>query len=195
LGFLMAFEIWLVRHGETAWSLSGAHTGRTDIPLLPVGRSMAKAIGRRLAGRRFPLVLSSPLSRASETCRLAGYGEQMELDPDLREWDYGDYEGRTTTDIRRENANWSLWTDGAPNGETIGQVAGRAQRVIDRIVRAPADALLFSHGHLLRILTAVWLGLDPQAARLFALGTASISTLGFERENRVIRRWNLSASE
>ena len=119
----------------------------------------------------------------------------MELDPDLREWDYGDYEGRTTADIRRENANWSLWTDGAPNGETIGQVAGRAQRVIDRIVRAPADALLFSHGHLLRILTAVWLGLDPQAARLFALGTAAISTLGFERENRVIRRWNLSASE
>jgi len=140
-------------------------------------------------------VLTSPLERARETCRLAGFGTLAHVDPDLREWDYGDYEGRTTPEIRRENPQWNLWVDGVPRGETLEQVADRAQAVISRVEDVPGDVALFSHGHLLRILAAVWLGLDPQAARLFALGTASVSKLGYERETRVIRSWNLSVSE
>lgn len=194
LAFRMPGDIWLIRHGETEWSLSGAHTGRTDIPLTEAGEAQAEAIGRRLAHHRFELVLTSPLSRARATCRLAGYDDTAQVDTDLREWDYGDYEGRKTAEIRQERPDWSLWRDGVPNGETIDQVAGRARRVIDRVSRLEGDVALFSHGHLLRILAAVWLGLDPRAARLFALGTASISTLGYERENRVITHWNLSAS-
>jgi broad specificity phosphatase PhoE len=191
----MPSEIWLIRHGETEWSRSGAHTGRTDIPLNEAGRAQAQAIGRYLRGRRFDLVLTSPLSRGLETCRLAGYGEVAQVDPDLREWDYGDYEGLMTADIRRERPNWSLWRDGVPNGETVGQVAARARRVIERVAHTEGDVALFAHGHLLRILAAVWLDLEPAAGRLFALDTASVSTLGYERETRVITRWNLSVSE
>lgn len=191
----MPGEIWLIRHGETEWSLSGAHTGRTDIPLTANGRRVAEAVGLRLAGHRFAMVLTSPLERARETCRLAGFGALAQVDPDLREWDYGEYEGRTTQEIRRENPQWNLWVDGVPRGETLEQVADRAQAVISRVEDVQGDVALFSHGHLLRILTAVWLGLDPQAARLFALGTASVSKLGYERETRVIRSWNLSVSE
>jgi broad specificity phosphatase PhoE len=190
----MPGEIWLIRHGETEWSRSGAHTGRTDIPLTEAGRARAKAIGGYLAGRRFALVLTSPLERARETCRLAGYGGVAQVDPDLREWDYGDYEGRTTAEIRELNPAWAIWKDGVRNGETVAQVGARAARVIERAERAGGDVALFAHGHLLRILTAVWLELDPVAGKLFALDTASISTLGYERENRVITRWNLSAS-
>jgi probable phosphoglycerate mutase len=188
-------ELWLVRHGETEWSLSGAHTGRTDIPLTAAGRSKAAAVGRYLAGRHFELVLVSPLQRASETCRLAGYGNAL-VDPDLCEWDYGDYEGRTTQQIQAGRPGWSLWTDGVPNGETVTQVGGRAERVIARALAVPGerDVALFAHGHILRILTARWLGLPPADGRLFALGTAAISTLGYERETPVITRWNLSAS-
>jgi broad specificity phosphatase PhoE len=185
-------EIWLVRHGETEWSLSGAHTGRTDIPLTAEGRRKAGELGRRLAGRKFVLVLSSPMQRALETCRLAGFGDSAKVDPNLCEWDYGDYEGRTTEQIRRERPDWSLWRDGVPGGETIGQVASRAEAVIARVTQSDGDALLFAHGHILRFLTAGWLGLDPTAARLFALGTASISRLGHEHETRVIRVWNLT---
>jgi len=187
-------ELWLVRHGETEWSRSGAHTGRTDLPLTETGKERARAIGRRLAGREFALVLTSPLERARETCRLAGFGERAQADGNLREWDYGDYEGRTTAEIQAARPEWRLWRDGVPNGESIGQVAARAEAVIGR---APAggDTLLFSHGHLLRILAACWLGLAPDAGRLLALGTASLSTLGYERETRVITRWNLSAWE
>ncbi len=195
LALPMPGEIWLIRHGETEWSLSGAHTGRTDIPLTENGRRVAEEVGLRLAGRRFAMVLTSPLQRALETCRLAGFGPLAQIDAELREWDYGDYEGHTTAEIRRHRPDWNLWTDGVPHGETIGQVADRARAVISRVEDAPGDVVLFSHGHLLRILTAVWLGLDPGAARLFALGTASISSLGYERETRVIRSWNLSASE
>lgn len=189
----MPRELWLIRHGETEWSLSGAHTGRTDIPLTTNGRSQAEALGRRLAGHEFTIVLSSPLARAFDTCQLAGLGGKAQIDSGLREWDYGDYEGRTTAEIRAQRPAWSLWTDGVPAGETIAQVAARADAVIARVSEIEGAAALFSHGHFLRILTARWLGLEPQAARLFALGTASISTLGYERETRVITRWNLSA--
>src|SRR5258708_5423565 len=188
-------ELWLVRHGETEWSRSGAHPGRTDIPLTAAGRANAAAVGRYLQGRRFALVLVSPLQRARETCRLAGY-ENALIDPDLSEWDYGDYEGLTTAQIQAERPGWSLWTDGVPNGETAAQVAARAERVIARALAATSDAegdvALFAHGHILRILTARWLGLPPEDGRLFALGTAAISILGYERVTQVITRWNLS---
>ena len=189
----MLKELWLIRHGETEWSLSGAHTGRTDIPLTPGGREQAAVLGRRLAGRQFALVLSSPLERALDTCRLAGF-RAAQVDPDLREWDYGAYEGRTTAEIRAQRPDWRLWFDGVPDGETIEHVAERADRILARVSEVDGDAALFAHGHVLRILTARWLGLDPAAARFFALGTASISTLGYERETRVITCWNLSAS-
>lgn len=187
----MAGEIWLIRHGETEWSKSGAHTGLTDLPLTDEGRGHAAAIGRYLAGRHFALVLTSPLGRARDTCQIAGYGDVAIVDPDLSEWNYGDYEGRKTADIRSERPGWNLWNDGVPNGESIEQVAERARRVIDRAVGAQGDTALFAHGHLLRILASCWLELPPTAARLFALGTASISVLGYERETRVMSRWNL----
>jgi len=191
----MPHALWLIRHGQTQWSLSGAHTGRTDLPLTAAGRENAAAVGRFLAGRRFDLVLTSPLARARETCRLAGYAAQGQIEPNLREWDYGDYEGRSTAEIQRERPGWLLWSDGVPNGESIDQVAARASSVIDRTSGAEGDVALFAHGHVLRILTACWLGLPPDAARLFALGTGSVSILGYERETRVITRWNLSVSE
>ena len=187
----MSRTIWLVRHGETEWSRSGAHTGRTDIPLTETGREKAAAVGRWFAGRPLALVLSSPLSRALDTCKLAGYGDHAELDHDLLEWDYGDYEGRTTSEIRKERPDWSLWVDGVPHGETIAQVSTRADRVISRVLREEGDVALFAHGHILRILTARWLDLEPDAGRLFALATASVSGLGYERETRVITQWNL----
>lgn len=191
----MSREIWLVRHGQTEWSLSGAHTGRTDIPLTDEGRRLAAGLGNLLGGRRFGVVLSSPRSRALETCRLAGYGDTVQLDDNLQEWDYGDYEGLTTAAIRQQNPAWSLWRDGVPHGESIEQVAVRAEAVLARVMSAEGNAVLFAHGHLLRILTACWLELPPSDARLFALGTASVSTLGYERETAVISRWNLSPSE
>jgi broad specificity phosphatase PhoE len=186
----MMRELWLIRHGETEWSLSGAHTGRTDLPLTAAGEAHAAAISRYLAGRPFGLVLTSPLRRATETCRIAGYGDVAIKDDNLREWDYGAYEGRTTTEIRTQAPDWSLWRDGVPGGETIDQVAVRARRVIDRALTAEGDVALFAHGHILRILTACWLELPPAAGRFFALGTASLSVLGYERDTRVIVRWN-----
>jgi len=188
-------ELWLARHGETEWSLSGAHTGRTDIPLTTNGRAQAAALGRYLAGRQFALVLTSPLGRARETCALAGFGDAALVDSNLREWDYGAYEGRSTAEIHKERAGWSLWADGPAGGETVEQVAARAESVIARAGRAEGQVLLFAHGHLLRILTARWLGLEPAEGRLFALSTATLSTLGYEHSTRVITRWNLSVSE
>lgn len=188
-------EIWLIRHGETEWSRSGAHTGRTDLPLTPAGCRKALEIGRYLAGRPFALVLTSPMKRARETCRLAGYGEAAQVDPNLCEWNYGDYEGRTTAEIRAERPDWSLWRDGVPNGEQIGQVAERARTALARAVDSGGDAALFAHGHFLRILAACWLCLPPEDGRLWALDTASISRLGYERETRVIRSWNRVAGE
>jgi len=187
-------EIWLVRHGETEWSRSGAHTGRTDLPLTPAGRENAKALGGLLRGREFSLVLCSPMQRARDTCQLAGLGDRAGIEPNLREWDYGDFEGRTTAAIREEIPGWSLWASGVRNGETVDQVAARADSVIARALAAAGNVALFAHGHILRILTARWLGLPGDAGRLFAFGTASIGVLGYERETRVLTRWNLSVS-
>jgi len=190
----MAQTIWLIRHGQTAWTLSGAHTGRTDLPLTEAGRENAIAVGRFLAGRKFAMVLTSPLQRARETCRLAGYGDVAQADPNLAEWDYGEYEGRTTSDIRKERPDWYLWRDGPLNGETVEQVGGRAEKVLTRIAAVDGDVALFAHGHLLRILTARWLALPPDCGRMFALNTGTVSTLGFERETHVILQWNLPTS-
>ncbi|HXA03291.1 MAG TPA: histidine phosphatase family protein [Bryobacteraceae bacterium] len=183
-------QLWLIRHGETEWSLSGAHTGRTDLPLIATGKERAATLRNYLAGKPFALVLTSPLQRARETCRIAGYGDVAQIEPNLSEWDYGAYEGRTTSDIRKEAPGWDLWTMGVPGGETIEQVATRARLVIERASAAGGDAALFAHGHILRILTACWLDLPASAGRLFALDTASVSVLGYERECRVIQHWN-----
>lgn len=183
-------EIWVFRHGETEWSRIGRHTGRTDVPLTAMGRLEAARLGPRLGNRRFSLVLTSPLARASETCRLAGYGEAARTTDDLLEWDYGSYEGRTTAEIREQTPGWQIWTDGVPGGETVEHVGLRARRVIDQAVQAPGDVALFAHGHVLRVLAACWIGLSPREGRLFALGTASIGILGYENEARVIRAWN-----
>jgi len=185
-------SIWLVRHGETEWSLSGQHTGTTDIPLTEKGEQQAVEIGKFLQGRNFAAVLTSPLARARETCRLAGFGANAKLEPNLREWDYGDYEGRTTKDIRKVRPGWSLWTDGVPNGESIERVAARAQAVIDEASASAGDVLLFAHGHILRILICCWLGLPPQDGSLFALATGTVSKLGYEHETRVITSLNMS---
>lgn len=188
-------QLWLVRHGETEWSRSGQHTGKTDLPLTPAGEQQARDIGKFLRARSFAMVLTSPLQRAYETCRLAGYGQVAVVDANLQEWDYGEYEGRTTAAIRDERPGWSLWRDGVRGGETIEQVAARAQAVIDRVLAGSGDALLFAHGHVLRILSCCWLGLLPQDGRLFALGTGSVSTLSYEHETRVITRLNASFSQ
>jgi broad specificity phosphatase PhoE len=186
-------EIWLFRHGETEWSANGRHTGRTDLPLTEAGRERAAEVGRHLEGRPFALVLSSPLARALDTCRLAGYGGSVELTDDLMEWNYGDYEGRRTVDIQKERPGWSLWTDGVPNGETAEDVGRRAGRVIGRATAAGGDVALFAHGHILRVLSACWLGLPPTGGQLFALGTSAVSVLGFEHDYHVLRRWNQSS--
>ncbi len=185
-------QLWLVRHGETEWARLGRHTGRTDIPLTDVGRTQALALGRRLAGHPFALVLTSPLSRAAETARLSGFGEVAIADPDLMEWDYGALEGRLTQDIRTEFPDWAIWTGPWPGGETIDHVGARADRVIARS-QAPetaGDTLVFSHGHLLRVLGARWLGLPPASGGLFALSTATVSILGWDRDRPVIEAWN-----
>jgi broad specificity phosphatase PhoE len=182
--------IVLVRHGETEWSRAGKHTGRTDVPLTERGRREAEAVGADLQGRRFALVLTSPLARAAETCRLAGLGEVAEKRDDLMEWDYGAYEGRETIDIREEHPGWTLWRDGVPEGETIAEVQARADRVIAELRSVAGDVAVFAHGHLLRVVAARWLGLEPAAGRLLALDPATISILGYERETPVIRMWN-----
>jgi len=183
-------EIVLVRHGETEWSRDGRHTGVTDIPLTDTGRRQAELLRDSLAGRDFELVLTSPLERAAETCRLAGLADKAERSDALVEWDYGEYEGITTKEIREGRAGWYLWRDGCPGGETAADVGARVDPVVERLAALDGDAALFAHGHVLRVMTARWLGLGPQSGALFALETATLSTLGFERETRVIRRWN-----
>lgn len=185
-------QLWLIRHGETEWSLSGAHTGRTDLPLTDRGRQRARSLGEFLNGRPFATVLVSPLQRARETCKLAGYGDGAIIDENLCEWDYGDYEGRSTNEIQKDRPGWNLWRDGVPNGETVEQVAARARRVIDHALQVNGDAALFAHGHVLRILATCWLELAPNAGRLLGLDTATVSILGWERDTRVIRLWNRS---
>lgn len=183
-------KIWLVRHGETEWAAMRRHTGRTDIPLTATGVRQGKALAPRLAAHLFALVLSSPLQRAAETCRLAGYGEKVEFSDDLLEWNYGLYEGRTTLDIRRQQPAWTIWSGDPPGGETLSQVARRADLVIARLTVVDGDVLIFAHAHMLRVIAARWLSLPPNAARLLVLGTASLSILGYEHETRVILNWN-----
>ncbi len=183
-------RLWLVRHGETEWARLGRHTGRTDVPLTELGRTQARAAGRKLRGTPFALVLSSPLSRALETCRLAGFGDRVRLDDDLLEWDYGADEGRTTEEIRAERPGWTIWSGGVRDGETIAEVGARADRVVALARSTPGDTLVFAHGHVLRVIATRWLGLPPADGRLFALSTATISVLGWEREDPVLLRWN-----
>jgi broad specificity phosphatase PhoE len=181
----------LVRHGETAWTDAGKHTGgKTDIPLTEEGRRQARLLRPRLAGRQFELVLTSPLRRAAETCELVGLGARAEAREDLREWDYGAYDGRRTADIRAEVPGWDRWRDGYPQGETLAQVGSRADRVIDELLGISGDAIVFAHGHLLRVLAARWLQMGPEAGARFGLRTCTVSTLGFERETRVVWLWN-----
>jgi probable phosphoglycerate mutase len=183
-------ELWLVRHGETDWSRRGQHTGRTDVPLTDAGRAEARSVARKLAGHDFALVLASPLSRALDTAKLAGFADRVETTDDLLEWDYGLDEGRTTVEIRTDRPGWTVWRDGPAGGETADQVAERVDRVIARARAAPGNALVFAHGHVLRVLAARWLGEPPTEGRLYALSTATVSVLGWERETPVIERWN-----
>jgi probable phosphoglycerate mutase len=186
-------ELVLVRHGETEWSRSGQHTGRTDVPLTEAGRRHAELLKPRLATRSFALVLASPLVRARETCALAGLDGLAELEPDLREVDYGSYEGRTTAEIREERPGWDIWRNGTPDGESFEEAGERADHVIERALEAEGDVALIAHAHLLRVLTARWLDLPARAGSLLALGTAALSVLGWERERRVLWLWNDTA--
>ena len=181
-------EIVLVRHGETEWSRDGRHTGRTDLPLTENGRRQAELLRGALAEWGFAQVLSSPLQRALETCRLAGLRDSAQTTDDLRAWDYGEYEGITTAQIRESRPDWYLWRDGCPGGEQAVDVGRRVDRVIASL--GEGDVALFAHGHVLRVLAARWIGLEPEAGALLALGTGTLSVLGYERETRVVRRWN-----
>ena len=184
--------IHLARHGETAWSLSGQHTGRTDLPLTERGERNARALGERLRGMTFAKVLTSPLRRAIRTCDLAGFGAVAEIDPDLVEWDYGQYEGRRTAEIHAERPDWQLFRDGCPGGESPDQIGARADCVVGRVRAVKGDVLVFSSGHFLRVLAARWLGLDASGGRYLLLSTASLSALGYEHNltEPAIRLWN-----
>jgi probable phosphoglycerate mutase len=185
----MASRAVLLRHGATEWSRSGQHTGRTDIPLLDQGREQAEAAGHLLKALTFDQVLTSPLVRAAETCRLAGF--EGEVEPDLMEWDYGAFEGRTSAEIGVDRPGWNLWTDGVPDGERAAEVGRRADRVIERVRQTDGDTLCVAHGHILRVLAARWLGLPPAGGRLLALDPAAIAIMGWEHENPVITAWNV----
>jgi probable phosphoglycerate mutase len=185
-------EVYLARHGETAWTISRKHTGKTDIPLTDRGEQNARSLGERLRGMTFATVLVSPLQRARRTCELAGLGAQAEVDPDLMEWDYGEYEGLTTEEIRRRRPGWDLFRDGCPGGESVEAVGARADRVIAKLRPIEGRTILFGHSHFFRVLAARWLRLPPGDGRFFLLGTASLSILGYEhsRDEPVIRLWN-----
>jgi probable phosphoglycerate mutase len=183
-------SIWLLRHGATEWSRNGRHTGTSDIPLLPEGEQEAKALALILAGHQFSKVLVSPLQRARRTCALAGLGEQAEICEDLREWNYGIYEGITTPEIRQTVPGWSVWSHGCPEGEDVAAVTQRCERVIATVLELEGDVALFAHGHILRSLAGTWIGQGAVGGKHLALGTATTSVLGFERENRVLLRWN-----
>jgi broad specificity phosphatase PhoE len=184
--------IYLARHGETAWSLTGQHTGLTDLPLTERGERNARALGDRLIGLSFAKVFTSPLQRAAHTCELAGFGAVAEIDRDLLEWNYGQYEGRRTAEIHAERPDWQLFRDGCPGGESPDQVGARADRALSRLRAVQGDVLLFSSGHFLRVLAARWLGLEPAGGRFFLLSTASLSAVGYEHNlsQPVIRLWD-----
>ena len=186
-------SVYLARHGETAWTISGQHTGLTDLPLTERGERTARQLGERLKGLTFSLVLTSPLQRAARTCELAGFKALAEVDKDLVEWDYGQYEGRRTVEIRAERPDWELFRDGCPGGESPDQVSVRADRIVRRARAAPGDVLLFTSGHFLRVLAVRWLGLEPSVnCKFFMLSTTSLSAMGYEHERSrpVIRLWN-----
>ena len=184
-------ELWLIRHGETPWSLSRQHTGRTDIPLTERGREQARMLAPILAQEHFDRVLTSPMSRAIETCRLAGLGDHAEEEPELREWDYGIYEGRTTDEIRDSAPGWSVWDSPMPEGESIGEIETRARKLVQRLAGLPGRTALFSHAHFLRVFAGCWIGDSAALGAHLLLDTATVSILGFERENRAIRQWNV----
>ena len=180
----------VVRHGETEWSRDGRHTGRTDLPLTAAGEAAAVGLHARLSGRSFTEVWCSPRQRARRTAELAGYDDRVEVVDDLAEWDYGDDEGHTTTEIRAERPGWHIWRDGPQGGERLAHVAARADRVIGRALAADGEILVFAHGHLLDVLAARWVGADPELGRIFYLDPATVSRLGWHHENRVIQEWN-----
>ena len=184
--------VYLARHGETAWSISGQHTGLTDLPLTDRGESNARRLGDRLKGLRFDKVFTSPLQRAVRTCELAGFGARAEVDRDLLEWNYGEYEGLRSEEIHAKRPNWELFRDGCPGGESPKQIGARADRVVSRIREIGGNVLIFSSGHILRVLTARWLGLEPAGGKYFALSTASLSALSYEHNlsKPVIQLWN-----
>lgn len=184
--------VYLARHGETVWSVSGQHTGLTDLTLTGRGERNARRLGTRLQGPTFARVFTSPLRRAARTCELAGFGEVASADDDLVEWNYGVYEGKTTEEIHQHRPGWEIFRDGCPDGESVVDVAGRANRVIDRLRAIDGNVLLFSHSHFLHILAARWLGLEPAVGRCFFLGTAALSVVGYhhDRNDPVIRLWN-----
>ena len=195
-------ELWLIRHGETEWSAENRHTSRTDLPLTALGRERAVELGKFLAGTKFQAVLRSPMLRAKETCEIAGYGNVAVVDEGLSEWDYGVYEGRTTQEIQAEIPGWSVWKDPIIGGESVEQVGARADGVIARALSSTTPetdqvtrVALFAHAHILRILAARWVGLQPRDGSLLVLGTGSVSVLGWERETRVIQRWNRGFEE
>ena len=185
-------QLWLLRHGATEWAKNGRHTGSTDLPLLPEGEEEAKQLAPALTTHQFAAVFSSPLQRATRTCELGGLGQQRHTMDTLREWDYGDYEGITTPEIRKTNPNWTVWSHGCPNGEDAESVQQRCEHTIAIALAAPGegDVALFAHGHVLRALTGTWLGLGAAGGRYFLLGTGTICILGFERGQRAIARWN-----
>jgi probable phosphoglycerate mutase len=187
-----ANELWLARHGETEWTVSRQHTGKTDIDLTSNGEEQARQLGERLSGHEFALVLSSPLKRARRTAELAGLGDRLELAEEFVEWDYGEYEGVTTKEIRETRPDWDLWRDGNPGGETVEQVAARADRVIERINCTDGDVLCFGHGHMSRVLAARYLGQDGTFGRHLIMGTATLSIIGREHGHPAIRLWNES---
>jgi len=184
--------LYLARHGETAWSITGQHTGRTDLPLTERGEQNAQRLGKRLAGMAFAKVFTSPLKRAARTCELAGFGARASADPNLVEWNYGDYEGLRSAEIHLSNPAWELFRAGCPNGESPGEVAARADEVVRRLRAISGDVLIFSSGHFLRVLAARWLGIEPAAGRFLSLTTASLSAVGYEHNlsQPVIRLWN-----
>jgi len=183
-------QVLLVRHAETEWSRDGRHTGRSDIPLTDAGRDAARVLASRLDPDAFALILVSPLARARETCELCGFAERAQQRSDLLEWDYGDYEGLTTVEIRRQRPDWYLWSDGCPGGESAADVGARADRVIAEIRAGAGPAAVFSHGHMLRVLGARWAELDPAEGSRLGLATGALCVLGYEREAAILSRWN-----
>ena len=187
-------EVWLIRHGETEWSATGRHTGLTDLPLTDRGRDAARAVAPVLHDHSFSAVFTSPLQRARETCELAGLAVQAQVMDDLHEWEYGDYEGLTTPQIRESRPGWTVWRDGCPGGESAADVGVRADRVVTVLRGVDGDVAVFAHGHFLRVLGARWCGLEPEDGAVLALDTATVSRLGWEREQPVIRTWNATVS-